>query len=67
MIDHAHIPGLCVAVVHTATDLLAPAALVGPMCTTATADTGALAALAAATAQLRLPRMPSAAAVSLPD
>jgi hypothetical protein len=67
VIDDAHIPGFSIAVLHTATGLLAPAALVGLLWTTATVDTGALAAPAAATAHLRLSRMPSSAAVTLPD
>ena len=66
MIDDAHIPGFSIAVLHTATDLLAPAALVGPLWTTATVDKGASAAPAAATAHIRLSRMPSAAALALP-
>lgn len=67
MIDGTHIPGLSIAVVHTATGLLAPAASVGPLWPTATIDKGAAAAPAAATAPLRLSRKPATAAVALPN
>lgn len=67
MIDDAHIPGLSIAALHTATDLLAPAASVGLLWTTATVDKGDSVAPAAATAHLRLSRNPTSAAVALPD